>query len=93
MINQFGQEIEVGDWVGYASKTGSCTDRKVGKVVRFGERKSGYHGTAAEVTAYVHWLYDGTWSELRRIDEAGKGVGIRRLFKLDPDGLERANVQ
>lgn len=85
MRNQFGQEIGVGDWVGYASKTGSVTTRKIGRVVRFGERKN---WNEVLHVAYVNWLKDGTWGSVRDVKSNGSGVAIQHLFKLDRDGLE-----
>lgn len=87
MLNQFGQHIEVGDWVGWVSKTGSHTDRKVGRVVSFGERKIGWNDRI-EATVVVHWLFDGTYGHIAKaVDSVGKGVGITRLLKLDPAGF------
>ena len=83
MINQFGQHIEVGDWVGWVSKTGSYTDRRVGKVLRFGERDAGYGHK--ETTVIVHWLLDGAHGDIATAcNFIGNGVGINRVLKLDP---------
>lgn len=87
MLNQFGQDIQVGDWVGWASKTGSYTTRKIGRVTGFGERKD-WAGRKMEDTADVDWQFDGSSANpARAITVKGKsnGVGINRLFKLDQE--------
>lgn len=87
MQNQFGQRIEVGDIVGHVSKTGSYTDRKVGRVVGFGERKD-WSGKKVEDTVLVDWLLDGAYGEeARSMTGLSRGVGITRLLKLDPAGI------
>lgn len=80
MRNQFGQDINVGDWVGYTSKRGSITTRKIGIVTSFGQRSTYYN--PAEIIVRVNWKRDGTWRTTRDIDENGKGVGLNTVFKL-----------
>lgn len=96
MKNQWGQDIEVGDFVGYVNKTGSYTERKLGVVEGFGERRNDY-GSNPETTLHVYWVWDGSYGLAE--DHPHKGtVGLKRVFKLDPaslhdyvrEGLERA---
>ena len=78
MRNQFGQEIEVGDWVGHVSRSGSSLYRKVGVVEAFGERKT-YYGT--QVTVKPRWVKsDHSWDSLG----LSPGVGIDTVFKIEP---------
>lgn len=82
MKNQWGQDIEVGDIVGYVNKTGSFTERKIGVVEGFAERK----GTIPETTLKVYWVFDGSYGP--PADHRHRGtVGLRRVFKLDPASL------
>lgn len=75
MQNQWGQKIAIGDTVGYASKSGSYTSRKLGVVTGFGERGD-------EDVAFVHWRWEGGGKFPMPINEKGSGVGINRLFHL-----------
>lgn len=84
MKNQWGQEIDVGDVVAYVNKTGSYTERKIGKVTGFGSRD--VYGTHPEVTLHVLWLYDGSYGLAEEHRHKGT-VGLRRVFKLDPASL------
>lgn len=91
MKNQFGQDIEVGDYVGYTNKTGSFTERKVGVVTGFGSRERGY-GSTPETTAHVTWVWDGSYGLAAENTHKGT-VGVRRVFKLDPASLYPFVVQ
>jgi hypothetical protein len=83
--NQFGQEIEIGDFVGYVNRTGSYTERKVGVITGFGSRERGY-GSVSETTAHVTWVWDGSYGLAAENKHKGT-VGVRRVFKLDPASL------
>lgn len=85
MRNQFGQDIKVGDWVGYTSRTGSTIIRKIGTVISFSERKN---WRDIEPTVVVQWKVDGTWHAIENIEgPLSRGVGLNTVFKLDPRGL------
>lgn len=95
MNNQWGQNIEVGDIVGYVNKTGSYTERKIGTVTGFGTRDRGYGVT--ETTLHVTWAWEASYGPPE--ERVIKGtVGLRRVFRLDPgslhpylvEGLQRA---
>lgn len=82
MINQFGQEINVGDWVGHVSRSGSSLHRQVGRVESFGVRKT-WRGT--EVVVKPRWVKsDSDWQSLG----LSPGVGINTVFKIDPPELD-----
>jgi hypothetical protein len=83
--NQWGQEIDKGDIVGYVNKTGSYTERKLGVVEGFGQREN--WGSNPENTLHVYWLWDGSYGLAQ--DHPHKGtVGVSRVFKLDPASLD-----
>jgi hypothetical protein len=85
--NQWGQEIDVGDVVGYVTKSGSNFTRKIGRVIKFGTRHVWPQDD--EVTVWVHWQWIGGDHDgkARAIDDTGSGVSINRVFVLDPDSL------
>ena len=84
MRNQFGQEIEIGDWVGHVTRSGSNLYRKVGRVEAFGYRKSPYHGTET-VIVRPRWVKsDCSWDKLG----LSPGVGINTVFKIEPIALD-----
>lgn len=84
MKNQWGQEIEIGDIVAYVNKTGSYTDRKLGRVVAFGTRNGDYHDY--ETTVQVQWVWDGSYGLPEERRHRGT-VGLRRVVKVDPASL------
>lgn len=90
MFNQWGQEISPGDIVGYVSKTGSHTTRKLGVVLSFGERDR-YYMSQPEVVALVDWRVNGSYNSRVILEESKGRCGINTLFRLEPSTL-RADV-
>lgn len=85
MKNQWGQDIEVGDYVAYTNRTGSYTERKLGKVLGFGERRQDYL-SQRETTVQVLWVWDGSYGLPEPRQHRGS-VGLRRVIKVDPESL------
>lgn len=87
--NQFGQDINVGDWVGYVTRHSSTIERKIGKVVGFGERNI-YYRKEPEITVIIEYKAEGTYCRTRGAQPTkgkGTGVGLNTVFKLDAAGL------
>jgi hypothetical protein len=85
MKNQWGQEVEVGDYVAYTNRTGSYTERKLGRVLGFGTRRQDY-GSNGETTVQVLWVWDGSYGLAEPRLHRGS-VGLRRVVKVDPESL------
>ena len=80
MLNSIGQEINVGDRVLHVSRHGSRMTFKVGHVISFGERQSGYnyrtHEPRIEPTVLINYDEHGN------VYGPSRGVGLDKVFKL-----------
>lgn len=85
MKNQWGQDIEVGDFVAYTNRTGSYMERKLGRVEGFSTRRADY-GSNGETTVQVQWVWDGSYGLAEERRHRGS-VGLRRVVKVDPASL------
>jgi hypothetical protein len=87
MRNQWGQDIQAGDVVAYTNRTGSYTERKLGVVIEFGERRTDF-GSNPENTVFVSWVWDGSYGSPEKHPHKGT-VGLKRVFQIDPASLDR----
>jgi hypothetical protein len=79
--NQFGQSIHVGDWVGYVSKTGSHTTRKVGIVYELSSKRAGYPSKDMPAVR-IEWQLDGSYGEPKKCDDRPSLVDVNNVFRI-----------
>jgi hypothetical protein len=80
--NQFGQSIHVGDWVGYVSKTGSHTTRKVGIVYELAEKKVSSYPVKTTPAVRIEWQLDGSYGEPKKCDDRPSLVDVNNVFRI-----------